>query len=123
MQQLQLFLEQADLRMVHIILCLTGVLLATHLMQLLWHNPEEGGLVLRWMRRVNLAFVALSMLWSLGIADQRGWQPWPAFILLLASVDFMMLIRVMVIYRMQRRGARITSPYPGKGVAHIRRVS
>lgn len=121
--QIELFLEQADLRMFHIILCLTGVLLATHLMQLLWHNPEEGGLVLKWMRRVNLAFVALSMLWSLGIADQRGWQPWPAFILLLASVDFMMLIRVVVIYRMQRRGARIVPPYPKEGVAHIRRVS
>lgn len=118
MQQLQLFLEQADLRLVHVVLCLSGVLLATHLMQLLWHNPEEGGLVLRWMRRVNLTLVALSMLWSLGIADQRGWQPWPAFLLLLASVDFMMLIRVVVIYRVQSRRNRDTE----RRVAHARRI-
>jgi hypothetical protein len=123
MQQLQLFLEQTDLRLVHVVLCLGGVLLSTHLMQLLWHNPEEGGMFLKLVRRVNLALVALSMLWSLGIADQRGWQPWPAFVLLLFSVDLMMLIRVFVIYRMQRRGARITPPYHREGVAHIRRVS
>ena len=116
--QLDLLLEQADLRLLHIVLCLGGVLLSTHLMQLFWHNPEEGGILLRWARRINLAFVALSMLWSLSIADQRGWQPWPAFLLLLASVDFMMLIRVVVIYRMQSRGNRDTE----RRVAHARRA-
>lgn len=95
-------LEQLDLRMIHVILCLAGVVLAVHLMQLLWHNPEEGGSVLRWARRFNLVLVAFAMLWSLSIADQKGWQPWPAGVLLALSVDIMMLIRVIVIYRMQR---------------------
>lgn len=118
--QLDLILAQTDLRLLHLVLCLGGVLLATHLMQLVWHNPDEGGLVLRWMRRINLAIMALAMLWSIGIVDQRGWQPWPAFVLLLASADFMMLIRIVVIYRTRNRGIRIS---PQQGVAHIRRVS
>lgn len=110
---LEHLLEQTDLRMVHIIMCLGGVLLATHLMQLVWHNPEEGGFALRWARRINLALVAFAMLWSLSIADQRGWQPWPPHVLLLLSVDVMMLLRVVVIYRMRGRGARVAPPYPG----------
>lgn len=112
--------EHMDLRLAHIALCLSGVLLSTYLMQLIWHNPEEGGMLLRWARRINLALVALAMLWSLSIADQRGWQPWPAEVLLLLSVDVMMLIRVIVVHRMRARGARVTPPYPG--VAAHRRV-
>lgn len=112
--------ESMDLRLAHIVLCLGGVLLATHLMQLIWHNPEEGGLCLRWARRINLALVAFAMLWSLSIAEQRGWQPWPAGVLLLLSVDIMMLIRVIVVYRMRARGAEIVPPYPG--IAETRRL-
>jgi hypothetical protein len=117
---LELLIEQTDLRLAHVVLCLSGVLLSTHLMQLVWHNPDEGGLVLRWARRLNLALVALAMLWSLSIADQKGWQPWPAMVLLLLSVDVMMLIRVIVVYRMRGRGARVNPPYPG--VAQSRRM-
>lgn len=112
-------LNSADLQTIHIVLCLGGVLLSTHLMQLIWHNPEEGGLCLRWMRRINLALVAFAMLWSLSIVVEKGWQPWPPGVLLVLSVDLMMLIRVVVTYRLRCRASE--PPYP-MGVAQQRRV-
>ena len=109
-----------DLQSLHIGVCLAGVLLSIHLMQLIWHNPAEGGLMLRWLRRANLALVAFAMLWSISIVVEKNWQPWPPGLLLAFSVDVMMLIRVVVIYRACHRIRTHDPSYPVR-VAQERR--
>lgn len=108
---LESYLETSDLQTMHAALSIAGVMLSTHLMQLAWHNPEEGGMTLRLMRRLNLAIVALAMLWSLSYATDRHWQPWPPSLLITLCVDAMMLIRILVIRSMRHRGAAVQPPY------------
>lgn len=108
---LETYLETLDLQTLHVVLSICGVMLSTHLMQLAWHNPEEGGLLLRLLRRGNLGLVAFGMLWSLSYATDRHWQPWPPALLINMGVDAMMMIRILVIRSMRGRDAHVQPPY------------
>lgn len=119
---LESYLDTLDLQAIYVLLSIAGVLLSTHLMQLAWHNPDEGGLALRLARRGNLATIALAMLWSLSYATDRHWQPWPPALLITLSVDVMMVIRILVIHSMLRRGARVHPPYIIHSISRSREI-
>lgn len=108
-------LEGIDLTYVHTVLCLFGALLAVYLMQLTSHEAEDGvdPPLLRWLRRLSLAAVALALLCSVLYSDARGWQPWPPHLALIVAVIMVLGIRTLAIRaRIRRDGSRAPLAVP-----------
>jgi peptidoglycan/LPS O-acetylase OafA/YrhL len=79
-------LEGFDLSKIHTVLSMIAFFLTVYVMQLSGHADREEGWKQRWTRRVVLASLALSMLWSLYYSETHQWQPWPSDLLELVAL-------------------------------------
>ena len=93
------FVESLDLTAIYLILCIIGILLCLYVMQLfaigvleMIGDPPSAF----WARRSGLAIVALSLCWCLFYSIQKGWQPWPPDLLLVAGLDLLLLSGIFV---------------------------
>lgn len=95
-------IESFDLRVLHAILCLTGVLGCVYVMQLFGTHQIGGpsiSPVLESARRVMLACIGLSFLWMLSFALDKGWQPWPPMLLTIAAIDGFTILTAIIAYK------------------------
>lgn len=106
------FLEGSDLSMAHTALALIGFFLAVYVMQLTQYQGEDGvdPPFIRALRRISLAVLAWALLWSVSYAITKGWQPWPAELMMILGIDGVLLVRALAIrFRVGRTGQRVGS--------------
>lgn len=98
-------LDSFDLTTAHTVLVLFGAALSLYVMQLTSHVEEDkvDPPWLQWGRRVCLAAIAWSLLWSLSYSTSKSWQPWPPEMALIFSLIAVLLIRVIAIHMRLRR--------------------
>lgn len=102
-------LEGIDLNGIHTMLTIFGGLLAVYVMQLTHHEAEDlvDPWIVRKFRRLSLATLSLSMLWSAYYSLSHQWQPWPPEVLLIFAIDLALVIRMVAIWaRIARTGHR-----------------
>lgn len=107
------FLESIDLRTWHMLLSLLGFFIVVYVMQLTHWEAEDDvdPAYIRHLRRVSLALLAWSMLWSLSYQETKNWQPWPPEILMILALDMIMFIRALAIKaRIKRTGIKPDAP-------------
>lgn len=105
--------EGTDLTIAHTILAMTGFFLSVYVMQMTQWEAEDDvdPPYIRVFRRLYLGLQAWAFLWSLDITATRDWQPWPAVLLLMLTVDAGLIIRAMAIKaRIRRSGVKPESP-------------
>lgn len=51
------------------------------------------------MRRVSNSLLMLAMLWCASYGYERGWQPWPPFVIVMMALDFNIVVRIMIMRR------------------------
>ena len=90
------FFEGFDLNTPHYVAALLGVGLSLYVMQL-WAHGEVATdhPVVGQLRRTALIILALALLWSLGYADSKKWQPWPSDLLTVIAIDIFLLSTVI----------------------------
>ena len=99
-------LEQIDLRMVFVGLCLFGGLICAYIMQASWQDSlltlfEHW--TVRWAYRCGMFWLVVFMLWSAEYGYRRSWQPWPPIVGMIGALDFVMLIRAGSLFVRRRR--------------------
>jgi hypothetical protein len=106
-------LEGADLTVAHTMLALVGFFLSVYVMQLTHWEAEDDvdPPAIRLVRRAVHAVLAWSMLWSLSYSQSKGWQPWPAELMMMVAIDVILIIRVVAIKaRIRRAGIKPDAP-------------
>lgn len=58
-------------------------------------GPHHGPWTI--LTRAALALKMFSMFWAVIYGYEKGWLPWPPFVAIIASLDFYVLCRVMVL--------------------------
>lgn len=101
-------LDGVDLSGFYTVLSLAGALLAVYVMQVTRYEAEDRAdpPALRNARTAGLAILSLSLLWSLTFSETRQWQPWPPALIMLASVDALLVIKIIAIRARIRRLGR-----------------
>jgi hypothetical protein len=102
-------LEGIDLTALHTILTVAGALLAVYVMQLTHYEAEDmvDPWIVRKMRRLSLALIALAQLGSALYSLSHQWSPWPPELLLIFAVNLALVIRMVAIWaRIKRTGHR-----------------
>lgn len=90
------FVDNWDLSTLHTFAALFGAALSLYVMQL-WSRGEitiEHPAVMI-ARRASLMLLALAMLWLVSYANDKGWSPWPAQVLLVLAIDAGLLVTVI----------------------------
>jgi hypothetical protein len=96
-----------DLTGLHLVLAIYGAIITVYVMQLTSHEHEDRDdpPVVRVMRRLGLAGMALGFLWSALYSDGRQWQPWPPVLLVFLAFDVVMTVKAAAIWhRIGRTG-------------------
>jgi hypothetical protein len=90
-----------------------GFLLALYTMQLIGYEHEDmcDPIWLQWARRFGFAITALAFLWSTSYWGAHDKHPGPPAMILMFSIIFSMVIRVIAIHlRIRREGRRFELP-------------
>lgn len=118
MNELSLFVDSLDLRGVHVLISISGALLAVYVMQKTRYEAEDRNDP-NWLRSLRtgvLGCLSLCFLWSLTYGYDRQWTPWPPDVARAAVVDLLLALRALAIVLRVRR----TGPYreaPSSAVA------
>jgi hypothetical protein len=74
-------------------------------MQLTHHETEDAvdPWIVRKIRRIALALLALSLCWSVTYSYAHAWQPWPPELALIAAINLTLMIRIAAIWARIRR--------------------
>jgi cell division protein FtsW (lipid II flippase) len=120
-------LERSDVSWIFTLLTLWAFFLSLYVMQLTSSQDEDknDSLFIQWGRRISLAAIALSMLWSLTYSITKQWQPWPPSLGLLFAVILMLTFRILAIKaRIRRDGRKAARTIAfNQGVARAHRVA
>lgn len=97
--------DSFDWTSVHFTLCFVGAILCLYVMKLFstgaLHVDGEC-FISHVLRRSSLVTLALSMCWAMTYSTNKGWQPWPPDVFVVAAVDLFMLAPVVVAFRRKR---------------------
>lgn len=82
-----------------------GAFLSLLLMQLTNRYEELNGVsaLLQWLHRLGLALMALCFLWAFLHGRNMNWEPWPPMAALIVVIDFKLVIRAFMLWRVLRR--------------------
>lgn len=90
------WIDSWDLSTLHTVAALIGAALSLYVAQM-WSRGEiriEHPAVLI-ARRGALLMLALAMLWLVSYANDKGWAPWPAQVMLVLAVDLGLLVTIV----------------------------
>lgn len=105
MFQFDRLLEAQNLTTAYVLITLIGVCLAVVAMQVSWNEAVSRGIdppSAMNLRRLSFVLIALAMLWSLNYAEQKGWQPWPPLLAIVAALDLYFAVLIGLILRKSR---------------------
>jgi hypothetical protein len=93
-------LQHFDLVPYHVAASLVGMFGALWLIKLSTHDKigAEDKLCFRWVARLAYALIGVSMGWSATFGLEKGWQPWPPFLLMCIAVDLRLLASIAAAY-------------------------
>ena len=88
--------DEWNLNTFHTLAALLGVALSLYVMQM-WSQGQilADPPIIMVARRASLMLLSLSLLWLVFYANDKGWAPWPAQVLLVLAIDFSLVVTIV----------------------------
>lgn len=88
----------SSLSLIYGVITFVGLFSTVYVMQMshlseIMKRPKS----MQWMSRIGLALLAWGLLWSLGYAEQKDWEPWPPQLLVYFAIDVIMVSRAIAL--------------------------
>lgn len=84
--------DLVSLIQIFIFLSWTGMLLCAIAA---WATPDRKCLIPHWLYQASFVIVALALGWGTAYGENRAWEPWPPHVMLVAGINFYLLLRVI----------------------------